>query len=89
MYTTNNAFDLYEEQFSQPERNLPGEGDEPKKRPEIEPEKLPDENPGIQPDTKPKKEDDDDDADDDDYTPYTEPTIGDDPDKERVKIPIM
>ena len=38
MYTTNNAFDLYEEQFSQPERNLPNEGDEPKKRPEIEPE---------------------------------------------------
>lgn len=89
MYTTNNAFDLYEEPFSQPAGNLPGEGDEPKKRPEIEPEKLPDENPGIQPDTKPKKEDDDDDDDDDDYTPYTEPKIGDDPDKERVKIPIM
>ena len=38
----------------------------------------------------PKKEDDDDDDDDDDdYTPYTEPEIGDDPDTERVKIPIM
>ncbi|MCY7420435.1 MAG: hypothetical protein LH478_01695 [Chitinophagaceae bacterium] len=68
--------------------NLPGEGDEPRKTPEIEPEKLPKEDPGIQPDTKPKKEDDDDD-DDDDYEPYTEPEIGDDPDREKNKIPIM
>ena len=93
MYSTNTTDaatpEMYEEPFSQPAGNLPGEGDEPKKRPEIEPEKLPDENPGIQPDTKPKKEDDDDDDDDDDYSPYTEPKIGDDPDKERVKIPIM
>ncbi len=68
---------------------LPGKEEEPpEKHPEIEPEKLPHEDPGIQPDTKPKKEDDDDD-DDDDYVPYVEPEIGDDPEKEKVKIPIM
>ncbi len=67
----------------------PGETEKPRKNdPEIEPEKLPNEDPGIQPNTKPQREGDDDD-DDDDYTPYTEPEIGDDPDKEKIKIPIM
>jgi hypothetical protein len=88
--STNPELDMYEEPILQLTGEMPGDGDEPKKRPEIEPEKLPNEDPGIQPDTKPKKEDDDDDDDDDDdYTPYTEPEIGDDPDREKNKIPIM
>jgi len=62
-------------------------GRKPNEKPEIEPEKLPDEEPGIQPNTDPGKGDDDDDDDDDD--PFKEIEIGDDPDKERQKIPIM
>ena len=81
--------ELHDRLMNEPYNSLPGDGDEPKKTPEIEPEKLPDETPGIQPDTKPKKEDDDDDDDDDDYTPYTEPEIGDDPDTEKNKTLIM
>lgn len=59
----------------------------PNEQPEIEPEKLPQEDPGIQPDTNPGK--DDDDNDDDDDNPFKEIEIGDDPDEERKKIPIM
>lgn len=58
----------------------------PNEKPEIEPEKLPNEDPGIQPDTDPDKDDDDD---DDDNDPFKEIEIGDDPDEERKKIPIM
>ena len=54
--------------------------EDPKKRPEVEPERLPKEDPG-----EPKKKPDD----DDDYTPYEEPEIGDDPEHERIKLPIM
>ena len=53
------------------------------KKPEIEPEKLPDENSGTRPDTDPGKNDDD------DNDPCKEIEIGDDPDKERQKIPVM
>lgn len=54
---------------------------DPKKKPEIEPEKLPKEDPGM-----PEEEPDEDDDDDD---PNVEPPIGDDPDKEKNKLPIM
>ena len=56
----------------------------PIKEPEIEPEKVPQEDPGIQPGRMPEKDDDDDDDD-----PYTEIEIGDDPEEERKKIPMM
>lgn len=57
-----------------------GDGDR-KKKPEIEPEKLPKEDPGI-PEEEPDEDDDDD-------NPDLEPEIGDDPDKEKTKLPIM
>jgi hypothetical protein len=59
------------------------ENDDPKKRPEVEPERLPKEDPG-EPKKKPGEDDDD-----DGYTPYEEPEIGDDPEQERIKLPIM
>jgi hypothetical protein len=60
----------------------------PNEKPEIEPDALPQEDPGIQPNTDPGKEDDDDDDDEDD-DPFREIEIGDDPDEEKKKIPIM
>jgi hypothetical protein len=64
------------------ERELSGDADiDPKKKPEIEPEKLPKEDPGT-PDEEPDEDDDDD-------NPLLEPEIGDDPDKEKTKLPIM
>ncbi len=67
------------------------QGDQPTKKPEVEPEKLPDENPGIITEPKPDKgDDDDDDDDDDDYEPsFPEPGIGDDPDEIKTRTPIM
>ena len=64
------------------------EDPDPRKNPEIEPEKLPGEDPGVAPEPVPGKEDDDDDDDDDD-TPYLEPEIGDDPDEIDKKTTIF
>jgi hypothetical protein len=60
---------------------------DPKKAPEIEPEKLPGEDPGVAPEPTPGKEDGDDDDDDD--TPFLEPSIGDDPDEMDKKATIF
>ena len=71
-------------------KTLSDDTPDPKKKPEVEPEKLPKEDPGIQPNTTPKKDDDDDsEDDDDDYVPYEEPEIGDDPDEITRKTTIM
>lgn len=64
-------------------RENPGK---PNEKPEVEPEKLPSENPGIQP---PDPNEDDDDDDEPATDPFKEIEIGDDPDEERKKIPIM
>ena len=65
-----------------------GNDPDPKKAPEVEPEKLPGEDPGIAPEPIPGKEDDDDD-DDDDNSPFLEPSIGDDPDEMDKKTTIF
>ncbi len=75
------------------ERAVP-RNDEPSKKPEVEPEKLPDENPGIITEPKPHKKedddnDDDDDDDDDNFEPFSEPEIGDDPDRIKTKTTVM
>ena len=62
--------------------NISGDPD-PKKKPEVEPEKLPGEDPGVAPAPDPDEEDDDDDA------PYLEPAIGDDPDEIGKKTTIF
>lgn len=54
----------------------------PKEKPEVEPEKMPNEDPGITPTTDPDEDEDDDD-------PLHEIEIGDDPEEEKKKIPIM
>lgn len=77
---SNNAVTVAEDDFLQTQNALPG----PKENPEVEPEKTPNEDPGITPTTDPDRDDDDDDDD-----PLHEIEIGDDPDEERKKIPIM
>jgi hypothetical protein len=77
-------------QLSLDEKTPSNDTPDPKKKPEVEPEKLPKEDPGVQPNTTPKKDDDDDsNDDDDDYVPYEEPEIGDDPDEITRKTTIM
>jgi hypothetical protein len=57
---------------------------DPKKTPEIEPEKLPGEDPGVAPEPSPDEDDDD-----DDNTPFLEPAIGDDPNEIDKKTTIF
>lgn len=61
--------------------------EDPKHKPELEPDALPSEEPGIQPSTVPKKEEEDDEDDNDD--PFEEGEIGDDPEEIRKKTTIM
>ena len=56
---------------------------DPRKNPEVEPEKLPGEDPGVAPEPTPGEDDDDDNA------PFLEPSIGDDPDEMDKKTTIF
>jgi len=58
---------------------------DPRKNPEVEPEKLPGEDPGVAPEPDPGEDDDD----DDDNSPFLEPSIGDDPDEMDKKTTIF
>lgn len=88
MKNSNNS--IYQSNFSlqeEPNHEVePNEtpGTKPNTKPEVEPDALPEEDPGIQPGTQPGKQDDDDDDD-----PFSEPSIGDDPDEIGKKTTIF